>query len=136
MWNPLNKLKEKITGTPAAPDEKPTDGQKAAEEAGFGGLEKSGLMPQFFRHWKNPKFLRQLRTIVGKMQAEGINIKDKTAVETWLKSHQAEIESGKFAEEAEAAKPATFVKTAPDVGRNEPCKCGSGRKFKKCCGAK
>jgi uncharacterized protein YecA (UPF0149 family) len=24
----------------------------------------------------------------------------------------------------------------PKVGRNEPCPCGSGRKFKKCCGRK
>jgi len=24
---------------------------------------------------------------------------------------------------------------APSVGRNQPCPCGSGRKFKKCCGA-
>ncbi|MEK9984096.1 MAG: SEC-C metal-binding domain-containing protein [Opitutae bacterium] len=22
----------------------------------------------------------------------------------------------------------------PKVGRNEPCPCGSGKKFKKCCG--
>jgi len=26
------------------------------------------------------------------------------------------------------------VNTAPKVGRNEPCPCGSGKKFKKCCG--
>lgn len=26
------------------------------------------------------------------------------------------------------------VKTHPKVGRNDPCPCGSGRKFKKCCG--
>ena len=25
-------------------------------------------------------------------------------------------------------------RTAPKVGRNEPCPCGSGKKFKKCCG--
>jgi tetratricopeptide (TPR) repeat protein len=25
--------------------------------------------------------------------------------------------------------------TAPKVGRNEPCPCGSGKKFKKCCGS-
>jgi hypothetical protein len=24
--------------------------------------------------------------------------------------------------------------TGPRVGRNDPCPCGSGRKFKKCCG--
>jgi hypothetical protein len=26
-------------------------------------------------------------------------------------------------------------RTAPKVGRNEPCPCGSGKKFKKCCGS-
>lgn len=28
-----------------------------------------------------------------------------------------------------------FTRAAPKVGRNEPCICGSGKKFKKCCGA-
>ena len=28
----------------------------------------------------------------------------------------------------------TVKKTTPDVGRNDPCPCGSGRKFKQCCG--
>jgi uncharacterized protein len=27
------------------------------------------------------------------------------------------------------------VRAAADVGRNDPCTCGSGKKFKKCCGA-
>ncbi|MEO8605615.1 MAG: SEC-C metal-binding domain-containing protein [bacterium] len=31
--------------------------------------------------------------------------------------------------------PAEPVRRAePKVGRNEPCPCGSGKKFKKCCG--
>ena len=30
--------------------------------------------------------------------------------------------------------PATYVRTKPKVGRNNPCPCGSGNKFKKCCG--
>jgi hypothetical protein len=29
----------------------------------------------------------------------------------------------------------TIRHTTPRVGRNDPCPCGSGRKFKKCCGA-
>jgi uncharacterized protein len=29
----------------------------------------------------------------------------------------------------------TIVRAEPKVGRNEPCPCGSGKKFKKCCGA-
>ena len=28
----------------------------------------------------------------------------------------------------------TVVRTAPKVGRNEPCPCGSGKKYKNCCG--
>lgn len=27
------------------------------------------------------------------------------------------------------------MKAAPKVGRNDPCSCGSGKKYKKCCGA-
>jgi len=36
------------------------------------------------------------------------------------------------ATEAQAkAKP---VRTGPKVGRNDPCPCGSGKKYKNCCG--
>ena len=31
-------------------------------------------------------------------------------------------------------KPETYVKTGPDLGRNDPCHCASGKKFKKCHG--
>ncbi|MBC7419214.1 MAG: YchJ family protein [Bdellovibrio sp.] len=33
------------------------------------------------------------------------------------------------------AKVETVVREAPKVGRNDPCTCGSGKKYKKCCGA-
>lgn len=29
----------------------------------------------------------------------------------------------------------TVVRQEPKVGRNDPCPCGSGKKFKKCCGS-
>jgi SEC-C motif-containing protein len=31
-------------------------------------------------------------------------------------------------------KPATLRNAEPKVGRNDPCPCGSGKKYKKCCG--
>jgi uncharacterized protein len=37
-----------------------------------------------------------------------------------------------MAEEGEAVK--QIVREAPKVGRNDPCPCGSGKKYKKCCG--
>ncbi len=30
--------------------------------------------------------------------------------------------------------PTTIVRSAPKTGRNDPCPCGSGKKFKHCCG--
>jgi preprotein translocase subunit SecA len=35
----------------------------------------------------------------------------------------------------EAARTKTVTRDQPKVGRNETCPCGSGRKYKKCCGA-
>ncbi|MFZ1101316.1 MAG: SEC-C metal-binding domain-containing protein [Hyphomicrobiaceae bacterium] len=35
--------------------------------------------------------------------------------------------------EAKAAAAAISVRQAPKVGRNDPCPCGSGKKYKKCC---
>jgi len=35
---------------------------------------------------------------------------------------------------AEAAAKARPVRTGPKVGRNDPCPCGSGKKYKNCCG--
>ena len=35
----------------------------------------------------------------------------------------------------EQPKVATIVRDTPKVGRNDPCPCGSGKKYKKCCGA-
>lgn len=32
--------------------------------------------------------------------------------------------------------PPTPLRNPVKVGRNDPCSCGSGRKYKKCCGAR
>jgi len=29
----------------------------------------------------------------------------------------------------------TITRDSPKIGRNDPCPCGSGKKYKKCCGA-
>ena len=36
--------------------------------------------------------------------------------------------------QGEASKPSTIRREQPKVGRNQPCPCGSGKKFKQCCG--
>ena len=36
---------------------------------------------------------------------------------------------------ARRAPPEPYERAAPKVGRNDPCPCGSGKKYKRCCGA-
>ena len=37
--------------------------------------------------------------------------------------------------DGQAPKQEQIVRQGPKVGRNDPCPCGSGKKYKKCCGA-
>ena len=46
---------------------------------------------------------------------------------------QAEGE-GSGGQQGQSATPETFVRQERKVGRNEPCPCGSGKKYKQCCG--
>jgi hypothetical protein len=46
------------------------------------------------------------------------------------------LESGDYSPELDIAPPAISLPhiAPPKIGRNEPCPCGSGKKYKKCCG--
>jgi uncharacterized protein YecA (UPF0149 family) len=46
-----------------------------------------------------------------------------------------EMEQAADQTQGEGAKVKTIVREAPKIGRNDPCPCGSGKKYKKCCGA-
>ncbi|HZY04361.1 MAG TPA: preprotein translocase subunit SecA, partial [Anaeromyxobacteraceae bacterium] len=51
-----------------------------------------------------------------------------------VESHP-ESQGGGDGEKAAAPKQETVVREGPKVGRNDPCPCGSGKKYKKCHGA-
>ena len=45
-------------------------------------------------------------------------------------------ENGKWVYAGHAGGPGNTVRReTPKIGRNDPCPCGSGKKYKKCCGA-
>ena len=57
----------------------------------------------------------------------------------WLQTPRDALEGKRPAEALEGGrlfpdKIETFRRETPKVGRNDPCPCGSGKKFKKCCG--
>jgi SEC-C motif-containing protein len=39
-----------------------------------------------------------------------------------------------YFKEGQPPPPVQIVREGPKIGRNDPCSCGSGKKYKKCCG--
>ncbi len=59
--------------------------------------------------------------------------------EEWLQTPRPALKGKKPADALEGGrlfpgKVETFRRETPKVGRNDPCTCGSGKKFKRCCG--
>jgi preprotein translocase subunit SecA len=67
-----------------------------------------------------------------KQQSYGVS--DSPAAQEARAQQQKPAANGQRPAEAEESKVAQIVNTAPKVGRNDPCPCGSGRKYKHCCG--
>ena len=138
MWNPF-KSKEDPASAPEKAKEKAAEGAVAeAEKALADSPEAKGMMAMFYRKWKDPAFVKQLRTLAAHMQKDGVNLKNMNDVKAWLEKNKDAIDKGQFKEMPAMAggKVETFVKTGPDIGRNDPCTCGSGKKYKKCCATK
>jgi preprotein translocase subunit SecA len=55
--------------------------------------------------------------------------------EAFLRRKKRELESARMAGGGEAAPVQQVVRSQEKVGRNDPCPCGSGKKYKKCHGA-
>jgi len=103
-----------------APSEK-TDDELAAE------LDK--MSPRILAQAKDPRMRALIINIYRRMLIDGVNINDDKEVKKWMKKHPEALQGG------EDVKVETVRREEPKVGRNDPCSCGSGKKYKKCCGA-
>jgi preprotein translocase subunit SecA len=55
--------------------------------------------------------------------------------ESFQRKKKRELEQARMAGSSEAQTVQQVVRGTAKVGRNDPCPCGSGKKYKKCCGA-
>ena len=67
-------------------------------------------------------------------RAQGLSQEEVLQIRQRQQQELAFIHGNLGADKAEAKKPATRIQEK--VGRNDPCPCGSGKKYKKCCGNK
>ncbi|MGZ4816505.1 MAG: preprotein translocase subunit SecA [Terriglobales bacterium] len=55
--------------------------------------------------------------------------------EEFLRKKKRELQQARMAGAGESGPVQQVVRASAKVGRNDPCPCGSGKKYKKCCGA-
>jgi uncharacterized protein YecA (UPF0149 family) len=66
-----------------------------------------------------------------KKQLDDLGLRHRSTEEV-----EAEDEAVRKAKEQRDKNPGKYqLKHQQEVGRNDPCPCGSGKKYKKCCGA-
>ncbi len=138
------KAPDKSASAPAELPRAPVEPKKnlksdaPAPDAAPDLLSGKGIPAFFYRKWKDPAFLKQMRAFAAQMQKDGVDIKSMSAVKAWIEKNKEAIESGKIgiANEQPEGKAAPYVKSGPDISRNDPCPCGSGKKYKKCCATK
>jgi len=56
--------------------------------------------------------------------------------EAFQRKKRRELEQARMAGSGDYQPVQQIVRGAAKIGRNDPCPCGSGKKYKKCCGAK
>lgn len=109
------------------PDEPQTQKKTLTDEEIM--MELNMIAPGILSQLKSPEQRDLVIRIYRKMIEDGVDVKNEKEVEKWMKANQ-----DKFA--SDLPKVETYRREKPKVGRNDPCPCGSGKKYKKCCGAK
>lgn len=92
--------------------------------------ELNAVSPEILSQAKTPEMRKMVIDIYRAMLIDGVDVKNDKAVKKWLQKHP-ELASGG----SPAPKVETVRRAEPKVGRNDPCPCGTGKKYKKCCGA-
>lgn len=120
MWNPFKKK---------APKTAPEKGKESIEQR----LEREiDSLPDMFKSkLKDPTIKQRFIDIAKRMEADGVNFKSIRQMKKWMKDHEAELRGENT---INMPKVETVVHDGPKIGRNDPCPCGSGKKYKKCCG--
>ena len=129
MWNPFKKKQEGESAPQTAAAE-PSKKESIEER-----LEREiDSLPEMIKgKLKDPTIKKRFIDIAKRMEKDGVDFKSIRQMKKWMKAHEAELKAE--ANGGTVAKVETVVHEGPKIGRNDPCPCGSGKKYKKCCGA-
>ncbi len=95
--------------------------------------------------WVATNIVRTPEECLNRLRKNNDSYLSDTATEmAWWASFREEVRPvtskqaptvGTIIDQPPAERPSTIVRDTPKIGRNDPCHCGSGRKYKKCHGS-
>jgi hypothetical protein len=83
-----------------------------------------------------PEVVNALRAYVAFLEENAVvaqSFELKRALEETGLEFEETVRTGASSHHAPATRDKPFIHQASKVGRNDPCPCGSGKKFKRCC---
>lgn len=89
-------------------------------------LESDGLAAQLEAEMSNPANFGMAKSFFMMGKNAGYDMTSKSGLSAFTADYNRSLLSNQA--------PASQIVRSQHVGRNEPCPCGSGKKFKKCCG--
>lgn len=124
-WSFLKKITEKDDKKEnAVKNDKPIS-EKTDEEV---EAEINAISPDIFKQANQPEQKAMIIRVYRKLVEAGVDVNDDKAVKKWVMKHPEVLKGGDVVEVK------TVRREQPKIGRNDPCPCGSGKKYKKCCG--
>ena len=114
-------------------------------------LESEGILANTFslvetiRGWAdtivansmNPQYWGMGKSFMMQARADGVDTQDEQAMQRYIAEYNLRRMERKLSAQPDIrdlSPPMPIVEQSPKIGRNTPCPCGSGRKYKKCCG--
>jgi len=114
-------------------------------------LESEGILANTFslvetiRGWAdtivansmNPQYWGMGKSFTMQARADGVDTQDEQAMQRYIAEYNLRLTERNLSAQPDIrdlSPPMPIVEQSPKIGRNAPCPCGSGRKYKKCCG--
>ncbi|MFB0553790.1 MAG: YecA family protein [Phycisphaerae bacterium] len=85
----------------------------------------------------NPQNWGMAKSLVMQAEADGVDTQDEQAMQRYVAKYNLRLMEESLSAQPDLrdlSPPMPIVEQSPKIGRNAPCPCGSGRKYKKCCG--
>lgn len=84
----------------------------------------------------NPQYWGKAKSFIMQARADGVDTQDEQAMKRYITEYNLRLMEQNLSARPDLrdlSPPMPIIEQSPKIGRNAPCPCGSGRKYKKCC---